>query len=80
MIAYITLLQASIEAHAQDPYSEFHSIMVRAQRLLWSLPLVGPWVEFRHCYHDFMITGNSAWTGLGFRLRGHGLLLLRSCY
>jgi len=58
MIAHIALLHAGIEAHAQDPYFEFRSITVRAQRLLGSLPLVGPWVEFRHRYHDFMITRN----------------------
>jgi len=34
MIAHITLLHIGIEAHAQDPYFEFHSITVRAQRLL----------------------------------------------
>ena len=43
MIVHITLLHAGIEAHAQDPYSEFYSITVRAQRLLWSLPLVRSW-------------------------------------
>jgi len=79
MIAHITLLHMSIEAHAQDPYSEFHSITVRAHRLLWSLLLVSPWVEFRYRYHDFMMTGNSgldrprfqaqgAWTTLTIKL------------
>ena len=58
MIAHIALLHISMEAHAQDPYSEFHSITVRVQRLLWSLPPVGPWVEFRQRYYDFMTTGN----------------------
>jgi len=67
MIAYIVLLHASIKAHAQDPYSEFRSITVRAQRLLWSLPLVGPWVEFRHRYYDFMMTGNPGLDGPRFQ-------------
>jgi len=30
MIAHIALLHASIEAHAQESYSEFRSITVRA--------------------------------------------------
>jgi len=30
MAAHIALLHASIEAHAQDPFSEFHSVTVRA--------------------------------------------------
>ena len=42
MIAHIALLYASMEAHVQDPYSEFRSITVCAQRLLGSLPLVDP--------------------------------------
>ena len=66
MLAHIILLHASIEAHAQDPYSEFHSTTVRAQRLLGSLPLVDPWAEFRLRYHDFMITRNPGWDGLRF--------------
>ena len=44
MIAHIALLHMSMEVHAQDPYSEFHSTTVRAQRLLGSLPPVAPWV------------------------------------
>jgi len=67
MIAHIALPHISIEAHAQDPYSEFHSITVRAQRLLWSLPLVGPWVEFRHHYHDFMMIRNPGFDGPMFQ-------------
>ena len=61
MIAHIALLYMSIEAHAQDPYSEFHSITVRAHRLLCSLPTVDPWVEFRLYYHHFMIIANTGW-------------------
>jgi len=54
MDAHIMLLHASIEAHAQDLFSEFHSITVCARRLLWPLPTVDPWVEFRLRYHHFM--------------------------
>jgi len=32
--AHISLLHASIIAHAQDPFFKFHSITVRAYRLL----------------------------------------------
>ena len=66
MMAHIALLHASIEAHAQDPYFEFHIITVCAQRLLGSLPLVDPWVEFRLHYHDFIIIGNPGLDGLRF--------------
>ena len=66
MIAHIVLLHASIEAHAQDPCSEFRSITIRAQRLLGSLSLVDPWVDFRHRYHDFIITGNPGLDGPRF--------------
>ena len=47
MAAHIALLHASIEAHAQDPFYEFHGITVRAHRLLWSLPKVNPRMELR---------------------------------
>ena len=70
MITHIALLHISIEAHAQDPYSEFHSIAVRAQRLLGSLPLVGPWVQFRHRYFNFMMTGNLGLDGPKFQAQG----------
>jgi len=70
LIPHIALLHASIEAHAHDPYSEFRSITIHAQRLLGSLPLVGPCVEFRHRYHDFMITGNPGLDWLRFRAQG----------
>ena len=56
--AYIVLLHASIEAYAQDPFSEFQSIMVCAHRLLWSLPAAHLWMEFRLRYHHYMVTGN----------------------
>ena len=58
MATHIVLLHASIEVHAQDPFSEFYSITVRADKLLWSLPAVHPWVEFRLHYHHYMVTGN----------------------
>ena len=58
MVAHTVLLHASIEAHAQDPFSKFHSITVHAHRLLWSLPAVDLWVEFRLHYHHFMIIRN----------------------
>ena len=60
----------SMETHAQDPYSEFHSITVRAHRLLWSLPLVGPWVEFKHRYHNFMMIGSPGLDGPRFQAQG----------
>ena len=44
--------------------------MVRAQRLLRSLPLVDPWVAFRHRYHDLMITGNLGLDGPRFQAQG----------
>ena len=80
MIAHIALLHISMEAHAQDPYSKFHSIAFRARRLLWSLPSVGPWVEFRHRYNDFMMTGNLGVDGPRFQAQGGlGRLSLQSC-
>ena len=70
MIAHIALLHMSMETHAQDPYSEFHSVAFRAQRLLWSLPPVGPWVEFRHRYKYFMVSGNPGVDGPRFQAHG----------
>ena len=67
---HILLLHASIEAHAQDPFSEFHGITVRAHRLLWPLPAVDLWIEVRLCYHHYMITGNPGWDGPGFQAQG----------
>jgi len=65
--AHIALLYASIEAHAEDPFSKFHSITVRAHRLLWSLPAVHPWMEFRIRYHHYMVTGNLGCNGPRFQ-------------
>lgn len=57
--AHISILHAAMVAHMQeDPFSEFHDVLARTRRLLWSLPLVAPWHEFRLRYHDFMVTGN----------------------
>jgi len=70
IIAHIALLHMSTEAHAEDPYFEFHSITVRAHRLVWSLPLVCPWLEFRHRYHDFMMTENPGLDGPRFQAQG----------
>jgi len=53
---HISLLHASIIAHMQDLFSEFHHVSNYARKLLWSLPTVPPWVEFRTRYHDFMIS------------------------
>ena len=64
--AHISLFYASMVAHAQDPFSEFHSIILRVCRVLWSLCTVDMWVEFRlHC-HDFMMKGNPSWDGPRF--------------
>jgi len=67
MAAHIMLPHANIEAHTQDPFFEFHSITVRAYRLLWSLTTVHPWMEFRLCYHPYMVIGNPGWDGPGFQ-------------
>jgi len=40
--AHIALLHANIEVHAQDSFSEFHSVTVCGHRLLWSLPTIHP--------------------------------------
>ena len=64
--AHIALLHASMEAHVLNPFSEFHSITVRAHRLLWYLHAVHPWMEFRLHYHHYMVTGNLGWNGPRF--------------
>jgi len=57
--AHISTLHAAMVAHMEeDPLSEFHNVMARARRLLWSLPLAAPWHEFRLRYHNFMVTGD----------------------
>ena len=67
---HIALLHASIEAHAHDPFSEFHMITVRAHRLLWSLPTVHPWIEFRLRHRHYMVTGNPGRDRLRFQAQG----------
>jgi len=42
MVTYISLLNASMVAHAQDPYYRFHSSMVRTCRPFRSLPIATP--------------------------------------
>jgi len=54
VVTYMSQLHATMIAHTQDPYSEFHIPIVCAYRLLWSLPTINPRVEFRIQYHDFM--------------------------
>ena len=79
---HIPLLHASLIAHAQDPFSEFHTITVRAHRLLWPLSTVDLWVEFRLCYHHFMMTGSPGWDEPRLQVQGawatitSGLLLM----
>ena len=66
MAAHIAVLHASIEVHPQDPFSEFQSAVVHGHRLLWPLPAVHPWVEFRLRCHHYMLTGNPGWDGPRF--------------
>jgi len=75
MAAHIALLHASIEVHAQDPFSEFHNAMVRRHRLLWFVPAVHPWVEFRLHYHHYIVTGNPGWDGPRFQAKGAWITL-----
>jgi len=42
ILTHISLLRASMVAHMQAPYYEFHNRMVHTCRLLWSLPIVAP--------------------------------------
>ena len=70
MAANNVLLHASIEAHAQDPFPEFYSITFHAHRLLWSLPRVDMWVEFRLHYHHFIVIGNRGWDEPRFQAQG----------
>ena len=55
--AHISQLHAAMWVHMQNPQSEFHNVLERTRILLWSLPVVAPWIEFRQRYSDFMITG-----------------------
>ena len=78
--AHIALLHARIEAHAQDPFFEFHSIMDRAYRLLCSLPVVHLWMELRLRYHHYMATKNLGWDKPSFQAQGAGLLSIQNYY
>jgi len=66
MAIHISLLCASMVAHMQDPYSAFHSVMVRKCTLLWSLLTVAPWVEFSTRYHEFITIRALGWDGSRF--------------
>ena len=77
--SHISLLHTSMIAHMQDPLSEFHSVTTCAHRLLRSLPMVLPWVEFRIKYHNFMVIGAPSGMDLGFRLMGHRIPSPQSC-
>ena len=68
--AHISTLHAAIVAHMQDPFSEFHDVMARTRRLLWSLPLVASWHEFRLRYHDFMVIGDPGLNRERFQIFG----------
>ena len=72
VITHISLLHASIIAHAQDPFSQFDSITVRAHRLLRSLQTNDLGVEFTLRYHHFMMTGNPGWDEPSSRSGGWG--------
>ena len=67
--AHISLRHASMVAYIQDSYSEFHSPMVCIRRLLWSLPTIAPWVDFRTRYHDFMMPEVLGWDIPRFQLQ-----------
>jgi len=69
--AYLFHLHASVVAHMQDPYSEFHYVNIRTYRLLWSWLTMPTWVKFRDQYHDFMVIGAPGWDGPRFQLRIH---------
>jgi len=68
VVVHISLLHASIIAYARDPFSEFYTITVCVCRLLWSLPKIDAWVEFKLYDHDFMMTGHPNWDGLRFQI------------
>jgi len=67
---HIFLPHASMVSNIQDSYFKFHSVMVHACKLLWSLPTIAPWVELKTWYHDFMMTGALEWDEPGFQLKG----------
>ena len=68
---HISTLHAAMVAHIQvDPLSELHDITARARKLLWSLPLVAPWHQFRLRYDDFMFTGGLGPDAKRFQILG----------
>ena len=75
--SHISLLHASMVAHMQDPFSKFHDVIARTRRLLWSLPTVVPWVEFRTHYHDYVTTGALEWDGPSCSFRELGYYYYR---
>jgi len=52
---HISLLYASMVAHMQNLFMSFIVLWSIPVGLLWTLFIVGPWVEFGIRYHDFMI-------------------------
>ena len=65
---HISLLHVSMVAHVQDPFFEFHNNTIRACRLLWPLPTIAPWVEYRIHYLDFTMKGALGWDGPRFQI------------
>jgi len=70
IMAHISLLHIAMVAHMQVPFSEFHNVLARTHRLLWSLPLTTLRDEFRLWYHDFMVMGDVWVMGRGFTFYG----------
>jgi len=71
MATHISFLHASMVAHMQNPYSEFHSVTIRTHQVLFPLSIVAPWVNFKTQYHDFMTTRTQG--GVGQILASGGL-------
>ena len=67
---HMSLLQAGRVEHIQDLLSEFYDVTTCAHRLLWSLPIVRLWVEFRTQHHDFLVTRAPGWDGPKFQAQG----------
>ena len=64
----VSQLHEEMVAHMQDPFLEFRNVLVCTHRLLWSLPFVAPWHEFRLQCHDFIVTGDPRVDEEGFYL------------
>jgi len=67
---HISLLHASMIAHMQDPLFDFYSVTILTHRLLWFLPIVTPWVEFRIRFYDFIVTRALGWDGRRIHAKG----------